>query len=349
MAGASRRSILVTGPDREPIAAVIGAGVVGGRVVRHIISGTNAGSVFVADARPAAADAVVDACGGRAVAVPRERALHAPVVVIATPAPQLALASSALERGAHVVTTSDEVEDVTSLLRLASSGGELRTSLVVGANLSPGIAGLVARMLVAQLDDADEIHVAMHGTGGPSCARQHHRALAGIGVGWHDGEWIERPAGSGRELCYFPEPVGPRDCYRAEIPDPIVLHQAFPSIARITARMSATRRDRLTARLPMLSPPHREGAMGALRVEVRGTRDRGREALVVGLAERTGTATAVMAGIIALSLRDGTIARPGLILPGDPELPNDLLLDRLRDGGVVLTEFVGSVVTGSTW
>lgn len=336
------------GPD-QPIASVVGAGVVGGRVVRHIVSGIDHGSVLVHDERPAIASAVARACGPRAVAAPLEQALRAPVVVIATPAPQLALATNALAGGADVVTTSDEVEDVSSLTRLASAASALRSTLVVGANLAPGIAGLLARMLVDDLDDADEIHVAMHGTGGPACARQHHRALAGVALGWHDGEWIERPAGSGRELCYFPEPVGPRDCYRAEIPDPIILHEAFPEIDRITARVSATRRDRLTARLPMLSPPHREGAMGALRVEVRGKLERGREALVVGLAERVGTATATCAGVCAIALVDRTISRRGVLLLGDAGLPNLVLIDRLRTGGLVLSEFVGSVATGSTW
>lgn len=331
------------------IASVVGAGVVGGRVVRHLVSGTDAGTVLVHDVRAAAAGAVVGACGPRTAAVPLEQAVRAPVVVLATPAPQLALATTALDHGAHVVSTSDEVEDVTSLVRLDSRVGGLRTSLVVGATLAPGIAGLLARMLVGRLDRADEIHVAVHGTGGPACARQHHRALAGTGVGWHDGEWIERAAGSGRELCYFPEPVGPRDCYRAEMPDPVLLHHAFPDVERITARMSATRRDRLTARLPMLSPPHREGAMGALRVEVRGSSGGGRETLVVGLTERTGTSTSTIAGVVALALIDGTLSQPGVVVLGDAALPNDLLVQRLQAAGTALSEFVGSVVTGSTW
>ena len=47
---------------------------------------------------------------------------------------------------------------------------------------------------------------------------------------------------------------------------------ARPSRAceRVTARVAASRRDRLTARLPMLRPPHPEGLIGAVRVEVRG-------------------------------------------------------------------------------
>ena len=138
--------------------------------------------------------------------------------------------------------------------------------------------------------------MAVHGTAGPACAREHHRALAGPALGWHDGQWIERRGGSGRELCWFPEPVGARDCYRGEMVDPLLLHRSFPDVARISTRASATRRDRLTARLPMLSPPHAEGGIGALRVEARGHGRSGeRITIVQGIAELMGTATAAMA------------------------------------------------------
>ena len=138
--------------------------------------------------------------------------------------------------------------------------------------MSPGLSGLFARHLANDLAGCDELHVAVHGTAGPACAREHHHALRGWAIGYQDGTWIERPAGSGRELCWFPEPVGARDCYRGEMPDPWLLHRSFPDVRRISARRSATRRDRFTARLPMLSPPHREGGVGALRVEARGAR-----------------------------------------------------------------------------
>mgnify|MGYP003378866890 CR=1 FL=1 len=63
----------------------------------------------------------------------------------------------------------------------------------------------------------DELHVATHGTAGPACARQHHRALGDTALGWHDNEWIEPPGGSGRDLVWFPEPIAANDCYRAAL------------------------------------------------------------------------------------------------------------------------------------
>ncbi|MGD9701485.1 MAG: saccharopine dehydrogenase family protein [Acidimicrobiia bacterium] len=335
--------------DDEIVVSVIGTGVVGGRTVRHLVSGLSTGRVMIHDIRPEAAQAVARASGARAVAGELDQALDAGVVVIATPEPQLELATEALRRGAHVVTTTDQLDDVDLLMQLAPRARVAARTVVLCANLTPGLAGLLARMLAERLDVADEIHVAVHGTGGPACARQHHRALGGTGLAWHDGEWIERQAGSGRELCWFPDPIGPRDCYRSEMVDPFVLHAIFPDVERISARMSATRRDRLTARLPMLRPPHQEGTVGGLRVEVRGSRDGAREALVLGVAERAGTASAIVAGSVALALHDGMIDIPGVVALGDHHLPTELLVDRLRAAGIAVDEFVGSGLTGSTW
>ena len=45
-------------------------------------------------------------------------------------------------------------------------------------------------------------------------------------------------------------------------PTPLLLVPAFPGVPRVTARVAATRRDRLRARLPMLWPTHPEGGPG---------------------------------------------------------------------------------------
>jgi hypothetical protein len=212
--------------------------------------------------------------------------------------------------------------------------------------VSPGISGLLARELVERLAGCDELHIARHGTAGPACAREHHRALRGWAMGWRDGAWIERAAGSGRELCWFPEPVGARDCYRGELSDPLLLHRSFPQVERISARVSATRRDRFTARLPMLSPPHREGGIGALRVEARGwDADGARVTHVVGIAELIGTAAAAVAAAFVDHVASGA-APAGVVTTSDAELPTAALLSAVARGGVRLQSFTGIPHTG---
>ena len=291
---------------------------------------------------------------GNGVIGERLRRLIAParrVVELDVPADIVVLASGGIHReraaelvraGTRVVSTSGGLDDVRAMLDLDDEARRSGATLVVGAAVSPGLSGLLARQLVERLAGCDELHVALHGTAGPACAREHHDALRGWAVGWHDDGWIERtPAGSGRELCWFPEPVGARDCYRAEVPDPVLLRRAFGEVGRISARVSATRRDRLTARLPMLSPPHREGGIGALRVEARGHDESGaRVTLILGIAELIGTAAAAVAAAFVDFVASGS-APAGVVTAADAGLPAADLLRGVARGGVRLQTFTG--------
>jgi hypothetical protein len=314
---------------------VVGVGAVGHRVLRQLGPSLQAvGGVLGA----------IDRSADRLGTTTKVQVLHqnqvgdADVVVLATPAPQVGDAARLLERGCHVVCTSDDLADLRELCDLAPLARSSGVTLVAGASVTPGLSGLLARHLGSRLDRVDELHIAVHGTGGPACARQHHRALGGRALGWHDGEWLQRPAGSGRELCWFPEPIGPRDCYRAELSDALLLHRVFADVDRISVRMSATRRDRLTSRLPMLAPPHDEGGIGALRVEVRGVRQGQRVTLVAGESERAAVAAGAVAAAFAWVAPQ---LEPGVVIAGDAQLPTAALLDDIVHRGVALWEFTG--------
>lgn len=296
-----------------PQVGVVGLGVVGSRVARQLQS----------DGLAVSGD-------------------DAPVVVLATSSKQVEITTLLVEQGRSVVTTTDDLDETRALLELDGVARSYGATVVVGASASPGLTGLLAFELTRRLDEVDEIHVAFHGTAGPGCARQHHRALGDEAVGWHDGELIHRPGGSGRELLWFPEPIGGKDCYRAALPDVLLLHRAFPQASRISARMSATRRDRLTARLPMMSPPHAEGRIGGVRVEVRGSRNGERRAEVAGAADRTGTIAAAVAASMARQLVGRSDPVPGVVVAGDGRLDDLAIVDDVVRRGVYLFEYVGS-------
>jgi saccharopine dehydrogenase-like NADP-dependent oxidoreductase len=249
-------------------------------------------------------------CLGRGVA-PVEVLADADVLILTTPTGHRAAAEVALERGVHVVSVCDDIEGVRSLLALDAEARERAVSIVVGAAFAPGLTCVLARHAAASFDRVSEIHVASIGTGGPDCARRHHAALSETAVDWRDGAWRRRPGGSGRELCWFPDPIGGADCYRAARPDALLLVPAFPSVTRVTARMAATRRDRLTAWLPMLRRPHPEGMLGAVRVEVRGVRGSGHDAEVYGVLDRPAVAAGTVAAVAATWTADGRLSRPG--------------------------------------
>lgn len=331
-----------------PSIAVIGLGVVGGRVARQLSAAGRSVTVFDrhTDLTRRIAGSGVTELSDPSALDPRTT----PVVILATGPTQHPWAEVLLESGHHVVTTSDDLTDIRNLMDLNDLAHRRDRTLVVGAAASPGLSGLLVAELANRVDTVDEIHVAFHGTGGPACARQHHKALAGEAWGWHDGEWIHRPGGSGRDLLWFPEPIGGKDCYRAALADPILMHANYPHVQRISARVSANRRDRLTARLPMLSPPHPEGGLGGVRVEVRGSRNGERRTEVAGVAERTGIIAAAVAAAtgeyIMRQVESGERPErrlvPGAIALGGPELNNRILVDDVIHRGITVFEYVGS-------
>jgi len=324
---------------------IIGAGLVGTHVTDALVARGQV-QLMVNDTNAAASRRLSIRAGSGASkvqVVSTNEMFSANVVVLACPGPHAKAARRLLEAGVSVVSCSDDLDDTLAMIDLDAIATQARQTLVVGATMSPGLSGVLVRTMSTRFSSVDEAHIAIHGTAGPACAQQHHRALAGQSIGWHDGDWLRRPAGSGRELCWFPDPVGPRDCYRAELADPVAIHQAMPELLRVTVRMSANRRDRLTARLPMLTPPHAEGGIGALRVEVRGWRDDARHVEVVGIADRVAHIAGLVAATAARKVIGGEFAS-GVRVLGDEDSPNVAMLNDVVEDGLRIQEFVGSAL-----
>jgi saccharopine dehydrogenase-like NADP-dependent oxidoreductase len=323
---------------------VCGLGAVGARVARYLVASDDVGTVLVSDTDRKRRTTVAASLGARARAVDGPDDVsheRVDVVVLATPASrQAALAATALAAGRHVVATADSLPAVRSLLDLDPEARERGVSVIVGAGFSPGLSCVLARHAASQFDQVDEIHVARHGTGGPACARQHHNALLSRGIDWRDRAWERRPPGSGRELSFFPDPIGGADCYRAALPDALLLVPVFPGVRRVTARLAATRRDRWTAGLPMLRPPHPEGRIGGLRVEVRGRRGPLHDTVVLGAIDRPAVAAATVAGLTTRWIGSGRVAAGAHGLAGAVDALR--FLHDLSEAGVRAAVFEGA-------
>ncbi len=325
---------------------VIGMGAVGGRVVEALAGAPDVESVTVVHRDPSRVAARVAGWRDR-VQVRRgspgaRLEVATDVTVIAEPAAVRRAALSALDAGSHVVCPVDDPIDVRHLLELDDRARNIGRVVAVGTAMAPGLSCVLAARLARSFEAVEEIHVASLGTGGPACARRHHAALAGIAVDWLDGTWRRRAGGSGRELVWFPEPVGGADCYRAALADPLLLAPAFPACRRITARLEATRRDRLTSWLPMLRPPHPEGLVGAVRVEVRGWIDGRPETRIVGAA----TAPAVVSAVVtSAATRWAAAGRLG----GGAGGAGGLAVLVGAESGAFLREVVGAGITVSAF
>jgi predicted dinucleotide-binding enzyme len=294
--------------------AVLGAGAVGTRLARQLLSTAGVERVVLRDENQARLDTVAGSLGEGAEVdhAGYTDPVEADVVVLAGPAgahgPQ---ARAFVGRNQHIVSVSDDITDVRRLLDLDSEARERHVTVAVGAGFAPGLTCVLAAHAARGFDTVEEVHVARAGTGGPACARQHHRALGRLALDWRDGGFVQRPPGSGRELSWFPDPIGAQDCYRAALPDALVLVPAFPGVRRVTARVAANRRDRLTARLPMLWPTHPEGGPGAVRVEVRGRRGSAHEVAVLGAMDRPAVAAGAVASLAARWAAEGRLRRRG--------------------------------------
>ena len=324
--------------------AVIGAGILGARITRELLGPRAFGreqtvGVTTVSRRADRLTVLRNSFGNEvqmlsdATGSAQLDADVATVIVARAAGDQFAVAREQLSAVRDVITTSDDPVEVQQLLELGPLAASLGCTLVVGAAFAPGLSCLLASHASALLDRVDEIHVARHGAAGPACAAQRLRALRGTATDWRDGEWLKRPGFSGRELCWFPDPIGARDCYRAALADPFLLVPAFSEVTRVTARIAANRRDRALAPFPIWLPAPSEGGIGAVRVELRGVRDGQREWVVYGVLDRPAVAAAATAAVTALWVTAGGVAPGATGLAGlgaTSELLGELALRGVR-------------------
>jgi saccharopine dehydrogenase-like NADP-dependent oxidoreductase len=322
---------------------VAGLGAVGGRVARMLAASEDVTSLVLVHRDPRRARGLADELGARAEL--RQGLAHevpdADVTVLATPGSHRRATEAAVGRGSHVIAVTDDPNETRTLLGVDGKARAAERAVVVGAAMAPGLTCVMAAMLGGRMTEVEEVHVASYGTGGPACARRHHGALTSPAHDWEDGEWRRRPGGSGRELVWFPDPVGGADCYRAGLADPLLLVPAFPGVRRVTARLEATRRDRLTSWLPMLRPPHPEGLVGAVRVEVRGRRDGRAVTEILGSVTRPGVAAAAVASQAAICAGSGRLVRDGAGGLAELVAEPGAFLRQLSGAGITVAAFRG--------
>ena len=221
--------------------------------------------VLLRDERAGRVEAVVASLGDRAVLDdrPYEAPADADVVVLAGPAgTHRRQAEVFLPAGSARRVGGRRVRDVRGLLDLDAEARERGLPVVVGAGFAPGLTCVLARHAAARFDEVDEIHVARAGTGGPACARQHHRALGGTASTGATAAGCGARAARAGSCAGSPIRSARRTATGPRCPTPCCSCRPSPAVERVTARLAANRRDRLTARLPMLRPPHPEGGPG---------------------------------------------------------------------------------------
>ena len=201
----------------------------GARAVRQLVESDEVREVVVVDADPVRQAAVAESSGRKARRGERRGRRRTSCSSPARAARTRRWRTHHVGEGRPVVSTSDSIEDVRALLDLDAEARARGVAVVVGAAFSPG---LLVRARPprgsASFDSVDR---------GARRAERHRRsrlrppaprALTGQALDWRDGGWQRRPAGSGRELCWFPDPIGAEDCYRAELPGRAAARAGLP-------------------------------------------------------------------------------------------------------------------------
>ena len=293
---------------------VCGAGAVGARAARHLLADEAVDTVLVADANRKRRTAVVAALGA-----PGDRGRRARRVGgragrrrLAAGPPGRPVRQRAVRAGRHVVSVADSVAAVKRLLDLDAEARERGVDRGAGRRvLAPACRACWPATPRPTSTSSRRSTWPSRAPAAPPAPASTTRALRTTGLDWRDHAWRRRSPGSGRELSFFPDPIGGADCYRASLPDGLLLVPAFPGVERVTARLAATRRDRFTASLPMLRRPHTEGRIGGLRVEVRGQRNGSSDTIVLGAVDRPAVAAGTVAGQVARWIAAGKVTTRG--------------------------------------
>jgi hypothetical protein len=218
-----------------------------------------------------------------------------------------------------VAGCADEGDTVRRLLDLDDAAREAGVALAVGCGLAPGLSDVLARHAADAVESVDEIHVARAGSAGAACRSAIVKAGRGTALEWRDGAWVRHRGGSGRQLVWFPSPVGGLDCHRAGSGQAELLLDAFPTLSRASMRIASPLGPgrqapglRLLGNIPIVSTAltggnaarrrDPDGDWGAVWVEVRGRRGRSEEILVYGAVDRMAFASGAVLGVAALWL-----------------------------------------------
>jgi hypothetical protein len=303
---------------------LVGAGAVGRRAARQLAETDVVERILITDRAAAAADEAAEAMGPRAAAVDwsPDRPLPAGVDVVASAiggAAERSVFERALEAGVPAAGCADDADTVRSLLDLDDAAREAGVALAAGCGLAPGLADVLARHAADAVEMVDEVHVARAGSAGPACRSAVDRSAHGSVLEWRDGAWGRHRAGTGRQLVWFPAPVGGLDCHRAGSGQAALLLDAFPTLARASMRIASPLGAappipglRLIGQVPVVSAllpgrgaPRRrdpDGEWGAVWVEVRGRRGRSEQVLVYGAVDRIAFAAGAVLTVAALWL-----------------------------------------------
>ena len=287
-------------------ALVCGLGLVGRRVARQLVDGGCFERVFVTARKARQAESVAEVLGDVAAAVawPITATTVASVDVVACAvggAHDTRIAELAISQGVSVASCSDSPEAISQLRALDASAIRAGVAVIGGCGFAPGFTDVLAAHAAELFDNVHDIKIARAGAAGPEsidAVREQRRATSEL---YRDGVWNH--TSRLEEQVWFPEPIISADCQLVRGGGEYLVQHFGPevSVSSCWAEAKASRW------------PHRnDDGLGAVRVEVWGTRDGCRDVVVYGAIDRVSSATGAVLGRVTELLAD----RENPIAPG---------------------------------
>ena len=187
-------------------ALVVGAGAVGTKVSQQLLSSNTVDKILLRDVSTEKLGLASKVLGNRVEVehFPFSKNMDADIVIIASPrGTQLEVVRQAISLRRPTVVVSDGLSETVSILNLEKEAFELGVPVVVGTGFAPGLSCVLASYGKTLLEEIEEIHVSKTGTGGPSCALVHHRALSRVSFGWRDENGIRDSGDPVESFCGF--------------------------------------------------------------------------------------------------------------------------------------------------
>jgi len=134
---------------------------------------------------------------------------------------------AAIEAQVNFVDICDDPQPTIEELDLHNEAKQAGITAIIGMGNNPGVGNLCAKHGAQKLDEVEEIefiwvHPAISRTGGAGVLHA-IGAFSGDVPSYHQGQWVDVPAGSDKEVIDFPEPVGRVEVFHSGHPEPITV------------------------------------------------------------------------------------------------------------------------------
>ena len=251
-------------------------------------------------------------------------------------------AKASILAGVPYVSLCDEYPAAQRAQSLSEIAQDRGVTVVNGCGLSPGITNFMIDLAATQIDQVEEINVALARSAtesdGRATALHFLYELTREAPVISDHEPSTEPAATSPKLVFFPEPVGWVETFRCGHPEVVTLPHTYPELTSLEFRIGLTEKATMdVARAFVTTPlaqsetarnlfvslsrplrpfvnslPPRGPAWSAARVDVRGNNKGRPSTITFGVVDHLANFVSVPLARAAAELGSGRVSNPGV-------------------------------------